>query len=106
MNLQRCRCDDGRVDADGQELLAGEVEREVLVRLEETELANLLGGDAAGGEVGDAAGFEFDAYVGDVGLAGENGQPDGADFADGRIGEAENDVEVVNHEVEDDVDVE
>lgn len=78
-----CRRDDGRVDADGQEFLTGEVEGEVLVGLEETEFANLLGGDAAGGEVGDAAGVEFDAHVGDVGLGREDGQADGADFADG-----------------------
>ena len=72
--------DEARVDVDGEKLLAGEVEREVLVRLEETELADLLGGDAAGGEVGDAAGFELDADVGDVGLSGEDGDADSADF--------------------------
>ena len=74
--------------------------------LEETEFADLLGGDAAGGEVGDAAGFELDADVGDVGLAGEDGEADGADLSDGGVGEREDDVEVVDHEVEDDVDVE
>ena len=74
--------------------------------LEETELADLLGGDAAGGEVGDAAGVELDADVGDVGFGREDGEADGADFADGGVGEGEDDVEVVDHEVEDDVDVE
>ncbi len=100
------RCDDGRIDADGQEFLAGEVEREVLVGLEETKLAHLLGGDAAGGEVGDATGVEFDAHVGDVGFGGEDREANGADFADGGVGEAENDVEIVDHEIENDVDVE
>ena len=47
--------DDGWIDADGEEFLAGEVEREVLVGLEEAELADLFGGDAARGEIGDAA---------------------------------------------------
>ncbi len=98
--------DDGGVDGDGEELLAGEVEGEVLVRLEEAELADLLGGDAGGGEVGDAAGGELDADVGDVGFAGEDGEADGANLFDGRLGEREDDVEVVDHEVEDDVDVE
>ncbi len=74
--------------------------------LEEAELADLLGGDAGGGEVGDAAGVELEADVGDVGFGGEDGQADGADFADGGVGEGEDDVEVVDHEVEDDVDVE
>ncbi len=101
-----CGCDDGWIDADGEEFLAGEVEGEVLVGLEEAELADLLGGDAAGGEVCDAAGVELDADVGDVGFGRQDGEADGADFADGGIGEREDDVEVVDHEVEDDVDVE
>jgi hypothetical protein len=53
------------------------------VGLEETDLADLLCADAAGSEVGDAAGLELDADVGDVGLAREDGQADGADLADG-----------------------
>jgi len=77
-----------------------------LAGLKETELADLFGGDAAGGEVGDAAGFELDADVGDVGLVREDGQADGSDFANGGVGEGEDDVEVVDHEVEDYVDVE
>ena len=76
------------------------------MRLEEAELADLLGGDAAGGEVGDAAGFELDADVGDVDLGREDGQANGADLADGRLRQREDDVEIVNHQVEDDVDVE
>lgn len=73
--------------------------------LEEAELADLLGGDAGGGEVGDAAGGELDADVGDVGFGGEDGEADGANLFDGGVGEGEDDVEVVDHEVEDDVDV-
>ena len=100
------RGDDGWVDADGQEFLTGEVEGEVLVGLEEAKLADLLRGDAAGGEVGDTTGVEFDANIGDIGFGREDRQTDGADFANGRVGEAENDVEIVDHEVENDVDVE
>ena len=91
---------------DGEEFLAGEVEREILVGLEEAELADLLGGDARGGEVGDAAGLELDADVGDVDFAREYGEAYGAELADGRLHELEDDVEVVNHEVEDDIDIE
>ncbi len=94
------------VDVDGEELLTGEVEGEILVGLEEAELADLLGGDAAGGEVGDAAGVELDADVGDVGFGRYDGQADGADLFYGRVGEGQDDVEVVDHKVEDDVDVE
>ena len=74
--------------------------------LKQAELADLFGGDAAGGEVGNAARLELNADVGDVDLAREDGQADGADLADGRIGEREDDVEVVDHEVEHDIDVE
>jgi hypothetical protein len=76
------------------------------VRLEEAELADLLGGDAAGGEVGDGSGGEFEADVGDVGLAREDGDADGADLFHRRLRERENDVEIVNHQVEHDVYVE
>ncbi len=74
--------------------------------LEEAELADALGGDARGGEVSDAAGAELDADVADVGFAGKDGQADGVHAGDRRVGEGEDDVEVVDHEVEDDVDVE
>jgi hypothetical protein len=76
------------------------------VGLEEAEFANPFGGDAGGGEVGDAAGLKLDTDVGDVDFGREDGQADGVDFADAGLGELEDDVEVVNHEVEDDVDVE
>ncbi len=74
--------------------------------LEEAQLADAFGGDAAGGEVGDAAGFELDADVGDVYFGGEDGEADGANFAERGAGHEEDDVEVVDHEVEDDVYVE
>jgi hypothetical protein len=75
-------------------------------KLEEAQLADLLGGDAGGREVGDAAGFELQADVGDIDVRREHGEADGAEFADGRLCECEHDVEVVNHEVEHDIDVE
>ena len=75
----------GLGDVDEQDVLAGEVERDVLVRLEEAQLADALGADAAGGEVGDAAVVELDADVGDIDAAAEDGEADGADLADGRL---------------------
>src|ERR1700727_1783757 len=57
------------VYVDGEEFLAGVVEREVLGGLEEAQFADLLGGHPAGGEVGDGAGGELKADVGDVDLA-------------------------------------
>src|SRR5690348_3645972 len=75
------------------------------MRLEESQLADAFGADAAGGEVGDAAGVELDADVGDVDLAGEDGQANGMQGADRRAHQREDDVEVVDHEVKDDIDV-
>lgn len=96
----------GGRDVDQQQVLAGEVEREVLVGLEEAQFADAFGGDAGGGEVGDAAVLKLDADVGDVGLFGEDGEAYGPYFTDWGGDEGEDDVEVVDHEVEDDVDVE
>lgn len=76
------------------------------MRLEEAQFADALGADATGSEVGDAAGFELDTHVGDVGFGGEDGEADGANFADLRFCEGKDDVEIVDHEVEDNVDVE
>jgi len=94
------------VYVDDEYVSTGVVDGDVLAGLEKAELADALGGDAGSGEVGDAAGFEFDARVGDIDLGGQDGQADGADFANRRIAEGEHDVEIVDHEVEDDVDVE
>lgn len=93
------------VDADDQQVLPGIVDRDVLMRLKETKLADAFGRDAAGGEVGDATGVELDTNVRDINLGGEDGKADGADLADGRLGKLKDDVEVVDHEIEDDVDV-
>src|ERR1700680_2975366 len=44
------------------------IERDVLMRLKEPQLADALGGDAASSEVGDTAARKGEAYVGDVDL--------------------------------------
>lgn len=78
-NTHRC----GIGNVDGEELLTGEIEGEVLAGLEKAEFSNLLGGDARSGEVSDAAGLELDADVGDIDLGGEDGEADGTELADG-----------------------
>ena len=95
-----------RADSEDQDFLASVIDGHVLVGLEETELSDALGGDAAGGEIGDASGFELEAHVGDINFAGKNGQANGANFLHGRIDEGEDDIEVVDHQVEDNVDIE
>src|SRR6476620_12086437 len=76
------------------------------MRLEEAELADALRADATGGEVGDTTGGKFDAHVGDVDFSREDGKADGLQGMHGRLDEAENDVEVMHHEIEDDIDIE
>ena len=74
--------------------------------LKEAHLANFFRGDAAGGEIRDGAGSEFQARVRDVDFVGDHGNSDGAEIGDGRIEKREENVEIVNHEVVDDVDIE
>ena len=56
-------------DVDDEQILACVVDRDILMGLEEAQLADLLRADAAGGEVGDAARLELDADVRDIDLA-------------------------------------
>jgi hypothetical protein len=95
-----------RLDVDKEQILPRVVDGDVLMRLEEAKLADALGTDAAGGEVGDAAGGKFDADVGDIHLARQDGQADGLQGANRRPDKTKDDVEIMHHEVENDVDIE
>ena len=94
------------VDADDEQVFACVVDGDVLAGFEEPQFADPLSGNPRCCEVGYAAGLELDANVGDVDFGGQDGQANGADFADGGVGEGEHDIEVVDHEVEDHVDIE
>jgi signal transduction histidine kinase/ActR/RegA family two-component response regulator len=93
-------------DLHRNEILALVVEREIAVRRKDAQLADLLGGGAAGREVRDAAARKLQAHVCDVDAARKNLNARRADFLRHRAGERQHDFEVVNHQVEDDVDVE
>ncbi len=93
------------VDADAQHILAGEIERDIFVLLEKAHLADSFGGDAAGGEIGHRAGGEFDARLGDVHFIGDHRNADGFQVDDGRIDQRKQNVQVVNHHVVNNVDV-
>ena len=82
------------------------VERDVFARLEETKLANLFGRDPAGGEVGDAAAGKGKTDVRDVDAFRQDRDAGGPDFVWLFARKAEDDVEIVNHEIEHNVDVE
>src|ERR1035441_9923345 len=89
-----------------QYILPRVIERDVLARLEEAQLADPLGADAAGGEVRDATGLKFHAHIGDVNFLREDWETYRAYLLDRRLHERENDIEIVNHQVEDYVHVE
>ena len=74
-------------NGEGGEILPGVIEREVLVWLEEAELADFFGGDAAGGKVCDATVLELETDVGDIGFGGEDLDAGGLDGFDGAAGE-------------------
>src|SRR5260221_3335701 len=70
------------------------------------ELAHLVAGDPAGGGVGDQPRGKPDPGVGDVDPGGQDRHPDRIDLDRLRAVEGEDDVEVVDHQVQHDVDVE
>ncbi len=90
-------------DTEYQDVLPAVVQRHILPGLEETHLANPLGGNPAGGEIGHASGFELQAHVGNIGFAGKNRQTHRANFPDRRIHKRKHHVEIVNHQVEHDI---
>src|SRR5205814_251310 len=61
--------------------------------------------DAAGREIREAAVLEPDSHVGDVHAARQDWHADGVDRLHIRIDQRQHDVEIVNHQVEHDVDV-
>ena len=95
---------DQPIDLD---LLRRVVDRHVRVVLEEARLADAVAADPAGGQVGDAARREPQPRVGDVGRAASarsRRPPRSTTTSDRTDGQQQ--IEVVNHQVEDDVDVE
>ena len=60
-------------DTNAQRILARIIERDVLVLLKETKLANAFGGNAAGRQIGDRAGFELDTSMRDIHFVGNHG---------------------------------
>jgi len=92
-----------RADGENQHLLATIIERKILARLEETQFADAFGGNTARGKVSDATGFQFQTDVRNVDFAGENWQAYGTNFLDRGVRECEDDVEIVDHQIEDDV---
>src|SRR2546425_11061039 len=77
------------VHTEHEHILTGIVDRNVLLRLEKSQLAHALGGNPAGGEVGDTARLEFHADVRDIGFFRQDRQTYRPDFFDRRAYECE-----------------
>lgn len=76
------------------------------MRLEEPQLSRFLETDTAGREIRYTSVFKLDPGVRDVGLLREHRNPDRSNFPNRCRHQAQNDVNVVNHEIENHVDVE
>ena len=77
--------------------------REAIGKLEKTQFAHTLGGDAARGDIGHGAGGEIQARVRDVHLVGQDGNANRLDLRNGRIHQREQNIQIVNHHVVHDV---
>ena len=62
----------GRFHREPDGVLAGVIERNIFVRLEQAELADTFGRNAAGRQVGHAAAGKLHAHIGDVHLLRKN----------------------------------
>lgn len=96
---------DGCIEADHEKILASVIDGNVGSRLEETQFADPLSGDARRSEIGHAAGIKFYANVGDIDLGRQNRQSNRADFTHRRVGHGQHDIKVVDHQVKNDIDV-
>ena len=93
------------IDVDDEQILARVVDGNVLPGLEEAQLADALGADAAGGEVGHAPDSNSRRTLAISTLGDRIGRPTARTSRTGRAREGEHDVEVVDHEIEDDIDI-
>src|SRR5579862_3153951 len=82
-----------------ERILACEIDGNIFVLLKKTHFAHPLGGNPAGRDVGDRAGFEIQARVGDVDFIGQDGNSDGLDVHHWRIHQREQNIQVMNHNI-------
>ena len=92
-------------NAENRHILPSVVERNVLLWLKEPQLAHPLGRNPAGGEIRHTSRCELQTHIGNIHLGRKNRQTHGANFRDRRIHKRQHDIEIVNHQVEDNVHV-
>ena len=91
---------------DAKDILAGVVDGNVLVWLKKADFADALRTNAAGGEVRDTAGRKLNANIGDIDLRGQDRKPNRMQLANRGLSPVENNVKIMNHEIEHDIDIE
>ena len=91
--------------ADHGEHFLLQIDRHVGIVLEQPQPPLGLQAHAARGRVGDAAVGEPQARVGDIDFLGEHAGADGIDRHHGRAHDAQDQIDVVDHEIEHHVDV-
>jgi len=92
--------------ADAQSIATGIIERDIFVLLEEAHFADAFGGNARSGDIGDGAAGKFKPRVGDIHFVCQHWDAYGFDFGHWFLYEREQNIQVVNHQVVDDLHVE
>src|SRR5690606_33535871 len=90
------------VNADDLGILFEEVETDIGIFLEKPQFAHLFHGNAAGSEVGDGSVFEFNSGIADVGGIAHHRNAAGADEFHFRVYQTQRQIEVVDHQIEND----
>src|SRR6186713_18362 len=73
--------------------------------LKKTKLAGFLVAYPTGRQICHTPILELDTNVGDVGPARKDRNPDGAHLCDGRSNQVQHDIEIMDHQIKDDVDI-
>src|SRR5438552_5917229 len=81
------------------------IEREIGVLLKDANFAHSLRADSAGSNVRNAAACKSQSCVGNIFSAAEHGHAYGIDVFDGRTHQMQNDLQIMNHQIEDDSDI-
>ncbi len=81
------------------------VDGDISVGLEKAHLAFALDRYAAGGDIGDATVLKGNARIGDVRHFGQHRHPHRFDPQNRRAHQADNDIDVVNHQIQDHIDI-
>ena len=90
-------------ELNSHDLFFAEINRKVLTRLEDTHAAHVVHGDPTDSHIGCAAVLKNDPGIGDVGERSDNRSPHCMNIFDRRVDDGKDDVDVMNHQVQDNI---